>query len=152
MSKPRPLAIVANDKVRVIQGDGITRESLKAILAEMDARKLAVGNVAFGMGAGLLQKMDRDTYSYAMKASTAQINGAWVDVYKDPVTAKGSKTSKRGRLALTWSQAKGYQTHEQVSDEGVPGDLLETVFENGEIKRTQTFEEIRAQAAETFTK
>ena len=141
-----------NDKVRVIQGDGITRESLKAILAKMDARKLAVGNVAFGMGAGLLQKMDRDTYSYAMKASAAQINGAWVDVYKDPVTAKGSKTSKRGRLALTWSQAKGYQTHEQVSDEGVPGDLLETVFENGEIKRIQTFEEIRAKAAETFTK
>ena len=141
-----------NDKVRVIQGDGITRESLKAILAAMAAKKLAVGNVAFGMGAGLLQKMDRDTYSYAMKASAAQINGEWVDVYKDPVTAKGSKTSKRGRLALTWSQAKGYQTHEQVGDEGVPADLLETVFENGEIKRTQTFEEIRAQAAETFTK
>ena len=110
-----------NDKVRVIQGDGITRESLKAILAKMDARKLAVGNVAFGMGAGLLQKMDRDTYSYAMKASAAQINGAWVDVYKDPVTAKGSKTSKRGRLALTWSQAKGYQTHEQVATKACQG-------------------------------
>ena len=60
-----------NDKVRVIQGDGITRDSLRDILAELDRRKLAVGNIAFGMGAGLLQKVDRDSYSYAMKASAA---------------------------------------------------------------------------------
>ena len=141
---------ILNDKVRVIQGDGITRDSLKGILAALEAKKLAVGNVAFGMGAGLLQKLDRDTYSYAMKACAAQINGQWVDVYKDPTTAKGSKTSKRGRLALTWDGTDGYKTHEQIGDQPVAGDLLETVFENGTIKRIQTFDEIRAQAAATF--
>ena len=134
---------ILNDKIRVIQGDGITRESLKKIFDAMDAKKLAAGNVAFGMGAGLLQKLDRDTFSYAMKTCATKINGKWVDVYKNPTTADGAKTSKRGRLALTWDKTAGYITHENVDDAGVEGDLLETVFENGEILRVQSMEDVR---------
>ncbi len=135
---------ILNPKVRVIQGDGITSESLKAILNALINRGLAIGNIAFGMGGGLLQKVDRDTFGYAMKASAAQIDGSWIDVFKDPVTAKGSKTSKKGRLALIKTEAGKYQTVR--AKEVPPGteNLLETVYENGTITRFQTLEEIRS--------
>ena len=66
-----------------------------------------------------------------MKASAAQIDGSWIDVFKDPVTAKGSKTSKKGRLALIKTEAGKYQTVR--AKEVPPGteNLLETVYENG---------------------
>jgi nicotinic acid phosphoribosyltransferase len=51
------------------------------------------------MGGELLQKVNRDTQKFAMKASAACVNGEWRDVYKDPITDSG-KRSKKGRLAL----------------------------------------------------
>jgi hypothetical protein len=56
--------------------------------------KFSIDNIAFGMGGGLLQKVDRDTLGWAMKCSAARVNGVWRDVWKDPVG--GGKTSKRG--------------------------------------------------------
>lgn len=87
---------VLPDYVRVIQGDGITVSSMAQILENMKAKGLSASNIAFGMGAGTLQKVDRDTYKFAMKCSAVEINGTWQDVWKE---APG-KASKRGRLTL----------------------------------------------------
>ena len=57
------------EKVRVIQGDGVNKDSILQIMDVMIERGLAIGNIAFGMGGGLLQKVDRDSFGYAMKAS-----------------------------------------------------------------------------------
>ena len=84
-----------NDKVRVIQGDGVDKDSIVKIMDVMIARGLAIGNIAFGMGGGLLQKVNRDDFGYAMKASAIRRGGIWHDVFKDPATAK-SKRSKKG--------------------------------------------------------
>lgn len=90
---------VLPDYVRIIQGDGISAQSLgKIINAVMDAG-FSAENITFGMGGGLLQQVNRDTMSWAMKASAISINGEWRDIYKDPVTSH-SKRSKKGRLAL----------------------------------------------------
>lgn len=48
------------------------------------------------MGRELLQKVDRESFADAMKASAMWRNGVWQDIYKVPVTARGSKRSKRG--------------------------------------------------------
>jgi nicotinamide phosphoribosyltransferase len=85
--------------VRLIQGDGINFESLRIILDKLLERKISIDNIAFGMGAGLLQKCDRDTFKFAMKASWAEVDGQSVHVYKDPVTDKGKK-SMSGKLAV----------------------------------------------------
>lgn len=87
---------VLPDHVRVIQGDGITLESLGQIidLCTSDTHRISLDNLAFGMGGGLLQHCDRDTYGFAMKCSAAKVDGEWRDVYKDPLG--GGKTSKRG--------------------------------------------------------
>jgi nicotinamide phosphoribosyltransferase len=135
---------VLNPAVRVIQGDGITPRTIRAILERMKADRFAIDNIAFGMGGALLQKVDRDTFSWAMKASAVEGGGLWRDVYKDPVTDQ-SKGSKRGRLALTRDASGVWRT---VPVETCPeaDNLLRPVFRDGEILSTPSFAEIRARA------
>jgi len=130
------------DQVRVIQGDGVDRHSIVQIMDVMIARGLAIGNIAFGMGGGLLQKLDRDTFSYSMKTSAVCVSGVWRDVFKDPVTAKGNKTSKKGRLGVLHTDSGKFDTRPL---ENIPDgyDALKPVFCNGVIKRLQSFPEIR---------
>jgi len=131
--------------VRVIQGDGVSLGSIDAILSAMKARGLSADNVAFGMGAELLQKVNRDTLRFAMKASAAEIDGEWRDVYKDPVTDQG-KRSKAGRLALIHDDGDGYRTVRE-RDRGDRPNALVTVYRNGELLVDWRFEEIRQRAA-----
>ena len=129
------------NNVRIIQGDGINEQSIAEILARLKEFGWSADNVAFGMGGALLQHVNRDTQKFAMKASAALINGEWVDVFKDPVTDSG-KRSKKGRLALIKDGSTGeFKTVQNPDD---LDSFLEIVWENGELKRDQTFAEIRA--------
>lgn len=130
--------------VRVIQGDGISLDSIEAILAEMKKRGLSAENIAFGMGGELLQKVNRDTQRFAMKASAACVNGVWREVWKDPVTDSG-KRSKRGRLALVRSTGGDYET---VREDALAGrcNLLRTVYRNGELRAEDSLAVIRQRA------
>jgi nicotinic acid phosphoribosyltransferase len=49
------------------QGDGIGYEGVQRILQAVLAANYSAQNVAFGMGGGLLQKVNRDTMSFATK-------------------------------------------------------------------------------------
>lgn len=131
--------------VRVIQGDGVNPKSIEAILMAMTDAKQSADNIAFGMGGGLLQQVNRDTMKFAMKASAIQINGMWEDVYKAPVTDAG-KVSKKGRLALRKSDGK-YETV-RVEDCHISKNALERVFLDGSLLRNQSFAEIRKLAAQ----
>lgn len=132
---------VLPDYVRLIQGDGINPVSLQNILdAIMDAG-FSADNIAFGMGGGLLQQVDRDTLGWAMKASAAQVAGEWRDVYKDPITSK-AKRSKRGRLALV-KTSRGIETIRADALNGQQN-LLQPVYHNGKLLREDSLTEIRA--------
>jgi len=85
--------------VRVIQGDGITAGSIRAMLATLKAHGYSADNLAFGQGGALLQTVNRDDQRFAMKCSAVKVNGAWLDVFKDPAGDAG-KRSKAGRLTL----------------------------------------------------
>lgn len=85
--------------VRLIQGDGINAQSLQAIIDMMLENQYSLDNIAFGMGGGLLQQINRDTMQWAMKCSSVTVDGADRDVFKDPITSK-AKQSKKGRLAV----------------------------------------------------
>jgi nicotinamide phosphoribosyltransferase len=128
--------------IRVIQGDGISLQTIEAILAAMVARKQSAENIAFGMGGELLQKMNRDTMKFAMKASAARVGGLWRDVYKDPITDHG-KRSKRSRLALVCDPNGELRTIRE-QDLARKENLLREVFRNGELKNETTFDAIRA--------
>lgn len=133
---------VLSPAVRVIQGDGITPPTIAAILTRMRQDGFAVDNIAFGMGGALLQKIDRDTFSWAMKASAIQCDGQWRAVFKDPVTDQG-KGSKQGRLALRRSPDGFWET---VAAESCPeeANLLRPTFRDGEMLTSTPFSEIRA--------
>jgi nicotinamide phosphoribosyltransferase len=86
---------VLDPHVRVIWGDGINLRSVKQILEVIEMHEWSADNVAFGMGGALLQQVHRDSLQFAFKCSAIEQDGAFVEVYKDPVNSP-SKASKRG--------------------------------------------------------
>jgi len=135
---------VLNPAIRVIQGDGCTLQMINEILHAMWKNQWSAENVAFGMGGGLLQKLDRDTFKFAMKASYAKVNGKEILVYKEPITDE-VKISKKGKLALVETM-DGYETVMQGT-KWYDRDVLEEVFLNGKITKEYTFEEVRKNVA-----
>ena len=85
--------------LRIIQGDGISYESLSDILQALEKAKWSIENLVFGSGGSLLQKLNRDTQKCAYKCSFAEINGKKVNVFKQPIDDPGKK-SKKGILTL----------------------------------------------------
>lgn len=137
--------------VRVIQGDGITFETIETILSNMKKVGLSADNIAFGQGGGLLQQVNRDTLKFAMKCSAVQVNGVWKDVWKNPVTDK-SKQSKRGILALTYGCGLGSCGYRTIRKENLGNrkNLLEPVWENGVLLKRDSFANIRERANKAF--
>lgn len=124
--------------VRFIWGDGINEESIRRILNVMTEQGYSTTNFAFGMGGALLQQVNRDTQKFAFKCSYAIVDGQGVEVFKDPVTDSG-KRSKRGKVDLFYKLGK-FVTESNTSD---IGSLLHTVYENGEVKKEYSFDEVR---------
>lgn len=134
--------------VRVIQGDGINQNSIRAILQHAMDGGYSATNVTFGMGGALLQQLNRDTQKFAMKLSAVVINEKALPAFKDPVTDPGKK-SKAGRLDLIQT-ANGYETIALPGAENDARSVLRTVFENGELLIDETLDTIRARANATL--
>jgi len=131
------------NNVRVIQGDGINEQSIRGILMNLKFAGFSADNVAFGMGGALLQQMNRDTQQFALKCSWVQINGAGVNVSKDPVTDPG-KRSKEGRLELISKDGefKTITKEELIKYPGWKQELID-VWCNGQLLVDYTLQEIR---------
>jgi nicotinamide phosphoribosyltransferase len=138
------------NNVRLIQGDGVNELTIRSILGAFMANGWSADNIAFGMGGALLQQVDRDTQKFAMKCSSAEINGEWIDVQKDPVTDSGKK-SKAGRVQL-WTSggefASGVTAPTGWTDKGIGGwtSAMVEVYRDGRLVKEITFEEVRANA------
>jgi len=136
------------NNVRMLWGDGINQLSIRSILGVVvDMGGWSADNLAFGMGGALLQQLDRDTQKFAMKCSAAEVNGEWVDVFKDPITDR-VKASKKGRVTL-WTSGGEFQTSVEQptswTDRGIGWtNALVEVFRDGKIIKDYTFEEVRA--------
>lgn len=126
--------------VRLIQGDGINPSSIGKIIDGVLSAGFSTENITFGMGGGLLQQVNRDTLGWAMKTSSARVEGYWRDVYKDPITSI-SKRSKRGRLALVHYQGSYMTVREDELAE--QNNLLRDVFLNGELLIEDNLDVIR---------
>lgn len=134
--------------LRVIQGDGINEETLPQLIENILIAGFSLENIAFGMGGGLLQMLNRDSLRYAMKASArCDTNGVWHDVFKDPITDHG-KVSKKGRLGLICDNSLTFPKFKTVSKKEADkvGNLLRPIFRNGELLIDDTFEAIRERA------
>lgn len=134
--------MVINPKIRVLWGDGIDKDGIEKILATLEKAGFSAENMVFGMGGGLLQKVNRDTQRFAFKCSAQKRNGTWHDVYKLPKDL--SKASKRGRLALIKTGDK-WETKAET-EIAAERNALVTVFENGELVKEYNFAEVRNNA------
>ena len=133
---------VLPEYIRVLQGDGITPQTIPLILGRMADEGLSAENIVFGMGSGLLQQVNRDSQQFAMKCSAIEVNGTWRDVFKEPKTDMG-KQSKRGILSLTRT-TEGFET---VRREALVGNCqMRTVYRDGQILITEGLEAIRHRA------
>ena len=95
----------------------------------------------FGMGGGLLQKINRDTQCFAFKSSYQVRDGIGYNIQKDPLDK--TKASLKGRLAVVEDTPGNYRTIQETTGD-IAGDLLVPVFRNGELLVDQNFEDIRA--------
>lgn len=129
-----------NPAVGCIYGDGLSQEDIGEIYGTLAEHMWDVQCQVVGQGGGALESK-RDTQRMAIKPSEQMRNGVWEDVEKDPIDK--SKKSKKGHLKVI--KVDGiYQTINQHDPRyNEYEDELEVVFENGELKRFQTFEEIR---------
>jgi len=132
--------------VRVIQGDGVNPVSIGEILDRVTGMGFSAENLAFGMGGGLLQQLDRDTQKFALKCSAARVDGDWIGVSKDPVTDPG-KRSKAGRLMLQRNAGGAFRTvalGTEAAAEAGWTDALDLIWEDGRLLRDQTLAQVRA--------
>jgi nicotinamide phosphoribosyltransferase len=116
-------------------------DQIDVVLRALTKAGFSAENVAFGMGGGLLQKVDRDTMKWAMKASAIKINGFWKDIHKDPVTDPG-KVSKKGRQALI-RDAAGWRTVPAIE---ARDNRMTPAYRDGKLLRQTTFDAVRARA------
>jgi len=133
--------------VRVIQGDGIDADMIVDILDEMEEHKFSIDNIIFGSGGALLQKHNRDNFSFAYKTCQIGIlneesgDFEFRSVKKEPKTDMGKK-SKGGDLILVRDSIGKFNTIDRrtIASGDVP--VLEVVYENGEITSEYTLDEI----------
>jgi nicotinamide phosphoribosyltransferase len=139
-------------QVRFIQGDGVNYHTIQNMISQLTRRGWSMDNWSFGMGGALLQQLNRDTLRFALKCSAIDVNGQWHDVYKQPVTDPG-KDSRAGRFVLL-KEGEDFVTIANSGESGRNGDQLETVLEDGVLRRDQTLEEIRtiATSFDNFSK
>lgn len=137
--------------VAIIQGDGMTVDSTAELLNILVNRDgFSAENFVFGMGGGLLQRLDRDTQKFACKLSVVKINGVWMGVNKAPIGDLG-KSSRPGRLDLIKTRHGELQTKNIPFDsEADPNSVMRTVFEDGDIKIHQSFAQVRYNADKIF--
>lgn len=129
----------------VIQGDGIDIEVMQKIAGAVEAAGFSADNVAYGMGGGLLQKVNRDTMSFATKLNhIVYKDGGPTDVMKQPQSDSG-KFSLPGVLAV--KRVNGIPTvfpkdSGEVADEE---NMLQVVYDQGPLESPpwESFDELR---------
>jgi len=128
--------------IGIIYGDSITLERAKAILEQLHQKGFATGNVVFGVGSYTYQHVTRDSFGFAMKATSGIVNGERRDIFKDPKTDSGTKRSAKGLLRVAEENGTYVLYPEQTEAQEKEG-ALKTVFENGKLTKEFTLNEIR---------
>ncbi len=124
--------------ISVLWGDGIDEDGIARIVKLAMDHNYAAQNLVFGMGGGLLQKLNRDTLRVATKCSWWHDGTNGHDVYKRPLDV--SKASKRGQLAVVHRGDSIVTTSPRDIIEGQ--NLLHPVYDYGMLLRQHTYSDV----------
>ena len=103
---------VLPDFIRVVQGDGVRRETLPKVFMEMERRGPRHGQRRLRHGRRPAAALQPRHDGVREKANAVKVNGEWRDICKSP-TGDSMKVSKKGRLAL---QVRGRRLHDGPRD------------------------------------
>jgi len=155
-----PFRRFAGQQFRVLQGDGVSLDTVGDMLASLLANGFCANCCHFGSGGGLLQKLNRDSLSVAFKCCAMYVGDKNFPVGKDPI-AGGKKSyggnppvirgadgvlRNRGEYNDNGEMLKALPMSVEEFKNGAAGDELKCVFENGSIKLEQNFHEIKERA------
>ena len=131
--------------VGILQGDGIDHMAIKTLLGNIVAAGWRADNIVFGSGGALLQKVNRDTFKFAQKASAILVDGKWIGIAKDPITDSGKK-SFAGVMTLVRSRMTGQTQPADISHKLNEEfeDLHQLLYYNGKLFNETSLAQIRA--------
>lgn len=131
-----------SDKIGMIYGDAITLERQTQIYDRLERAGMAACNLTLARGSFEYQFKSRDSLGFAIKCTAVKVNGELREIFKKPKTDDGTKNSLKGLISVHKGENGIYATDQCTKEEENTG-LLQTVFENGILKKNFTLQEIR---------
>ncbi|MCG8762593.1 nicotinate phosphoribosyltransferase [Tenacibaculum finnmarkense] len=133
---------VLDTHIGAIYGDSITTDSAEQICKQLHDKGFASTNVVLGIGSFTYQYNTRDTFGFAIKATSVVVNGARREIFKDPITDDGIKKSAKGLVKVDLVDGE-YVLVDQVSvAEEKEGELKE-IYQDGKFYNAVTLNEVR---------
>jgi nicotinamide phosphoribosyltransferase len=131
--------------VGVVLGNKVSKEVIEQVLQAMIDGGFCTTNIVFGMGGGLLQLHGRDDFGFAIKPCMVVNGDEVIPVFKSPKTDL-FKRSKGGNLDVIDVYGEGLITIDRLTDPRPHPTQLVPYYENGQILRHDTLEQIRLRA------
>lgn len=137
--------ILLNEKIGAIYGDSITLSIAEEICERLAQKGFASTNIVLGIGSFTYQFLTRDSLGFAMKATSATVNGVERDLFKDPITDSGVKKSAKGRVEVRMGANGNIECFdsERTDTTGFSENMLKTVFLNGKMTKETSLATIR---------
>lgn len=133
---------VLDAHIGAIYGDSITTERAESICQRLSDKGFATTNVVLGIGSFTYQFKTRDTFGFAMKATSVVVNGERREIFKDPITDDGIKKSAKGLMKVDTVNNE-YVLVDQVTPAKENEGALQVIYENGQFVNQVTLQEIR---------
>ena len=133
---------VLDSHIGAIYGDSITTERAEDICQRLSDKGFATTNVVLGIGSFTYQFNTRDTFGFAMKATSVVVNGERREIFKDPITDDGIKKSAKGLIRVDKVNNE-YVLVDQVTPEEENKGELQVIYKDGQFLNPVTLQEIR---------
>ena len=144
---------VLDSHIGAIYGDSITLKRAKQIVTQLKEKGFCSTNIVFGVGSFTYQYNTRDTFGFAMKATSVTINGEEKAIFKAPKTDNGTKTSQKGRVVVVNNVEGDLQFWDGLNreqEEEFLGNHLTTIFKDGKLIVETSLQEIRTRLDKTL--
>ena len=133
---------VLDSHIGAIYGDSITTERAEQICQRLNDKGFATTNVVLGIGSFTYQFNTRDTFGFAMKATSVVVDGERREIFKDPITDDGVKKSAKGLMRVDLIDNE-YVLVDQVSEEEENLGELQVIYDDGKFINQVGLQEIR---------
>jgi len=134
---------VLDSHIGAIYGDSITTKRAEEICQRLSDKGFASTNVVLGIGSFTYQYNTRDTFGFAMKATSVVVKGERREIFKDPITDDGVKKSAKGLVKVEEKDGE-YILVDQVTESEEKEGVLQVIYEDGKFKNEISLQQIRS--------